>query len=158
MSLLASRTFSGVTRLAAPRWSSGPHSDGHQRGPMGVSLSPPCWARAHAERPMNAASAARCIGECLEAHPRRHGGRSIMSGSKGESLTEVVSYETVYNRATLASIGSIPFLLSLERRVDRPCGLCYFRAEPRRNSKGGDATCVESSATSERDSATQSTC
>src|SRR5262245_642249 len=99
MSLLASRTFSAVTRLAAPRWSSGPHSDGHQRGPMGVSLSPPCWAMAHADRQMKAPSAAKCISENLAAQHRRHARRSIMSGSKGESLTEFVSYETVYNRA-----------------------------------------------------------
>src|SRR5262249_9881636 len=157
MSLLASRTFSAVTRLAAPRWSSGPHSDGHQRGPMGVSLWPACWARAHADRPMNAASAATCISERFAAQHRRHARRSVMSGSKGESLTEVVSYETVYNRATHASIGRIRFLLSLELRVDRPFRLCYFRAA-RRNLKGGAATCVESSATWDRDSATPSTC
>jgi hypothetical protein len=36
MSETASRTLAGVMRFAAPRWSSGPHSDGHHWGPMGV--------------------------------------------------------------------------------------------------------------------------
>ena len=37
MSDTASITFAGVMRFAAPRWSSAPHSDGQQTGPMGVS-------------------------------------------------------------------------------------------------------------------------
>src|SRR5262245_25121060 len=37
MRRLASSTLAGVSRLAAPRWSPAPHSEGHQRGPMGVS-------------------------------------------------------------------------------------------------------------------------
>src|SRR5438270_5626632 len=41
MSLFASSTLSGVSRLAAPRWSSGPHSDGHHFGPIGVSGASP---------------------------------------------------------------------------------------------------------------------
>src|SRR5262245_39622965 len=43
MRSFASRTFFGVRRLAAPRWSSAPHSDGHHFDPIGVSgsLSPP---------------------------------------------------------------------------------------------------------------------
>src|SRR5262249_28564187 len=30
---------SGASRLAAPRWSSGPHSEGHHLGPIGVASS-----------------------------------------------------------------------------------------------------------------------
>src|SRR5262245_62004586 len=39
MRSFASRTFFGVSRLAAPRWSSAPHSDGHHLEPIGVSGS-----------------------------------------------------------------------------------------------------------------------
>src|SRR5882672_10937339 len=37
----AAFTVSGVSRFMAPRWSAAPHSEGHQRGPMGVSGESP---------------------------------------------------------------------------------------------------------------------
>src|SRR5262245_11033905 len=63
MRSFASRTFFGVRRLAAPRWSSAPHSDGHHFGPIGVSgsLSPP--ANSQKLTPVSRASRPRIYGE-----------------------------------------------------------------------------------------------
>src|SRR5438105_1643864 len=43
MSRAASWTLAGVSRLAAPRWSAAPHSDGHHVGPIGVGCG--AWQR-----------------------------------------------------------------------------------------------------------------